>query len=100
MLEIGPSTVRRLPSAGESTLDGDMVAQALAGIDDTTVLLDERPVTVDSLWRKLISSGIGNDCGPVTRPAPVVVATAVGRPHPRCGHLGSLPRSSRRRGHR
>ena len=66
MLEIGPSTVRRLPAAGESALDGDMVAQALAGIDDTTVLLDERPVTVDSLWRKLISSGIGNDCGPVT----------------------------------
>ena len=66
VLEIGPSTVRRLPSAGESALDGEMVAQALAGIDDTTVLLDERPVTVESLWRKLISSGIGNDCEPVT----------------------------------
>ena len=59
VLEIGPSTVRRLPPAGESALDGDMVAQALAGIDDTTVLLDERPVSVESLWRKLISSSIG-----------------------------------------
>ena len=43
-----------------------MVAQALAGIDDTTVLLDERPVTVDSLWRHVISSGISNHCEPLT----------------------------------
>jgi type VII secretion-associated protein (TIGR03931 family) len=66
ILEVGPSTVRRLSSVGEPVLDGDRVAQALAGIDDTTVLLDERPVTVESLWRNLMSSGIGNDCEPVT----------------------------------
>lgn len=66
VLEIGPSTVRRLSSVGESVLDDDRVAQALAGIDDTTVLLDERPITVESLWRNLMSSGIGNDCEPVT----------------------------------
>ena len=66
VLEVGPSTVRRLPSGGESPLDGELVAQALAGIDDTTVLLDERPVTVDSLWRNLIASSIGNDGEPLT----------------------------------
>lgn len=33
-----------------------MITQALAGIDDTTVLLDERPVAVDSLWRHIIAS--------------------------------------------
>ncbi len=38
-----------------------MVAQALAGIDDTTVLLDERPVTVDSLWGKVISSMVDDE---------------------------------------
>lgn len=36
----------------------EMVAQALAGIDDTTVLVDERPVAVDSLWRHIIASSI------------------------------------------
>jgi type VII secretion-associated protein (TIGR03931 family) len=66
VLEIGPATLRRLPPGGEPALDGDMVAQALAGIDDTTVLLDERPVSVTSLWRNLIAAGIGNDGGPLT----------------------------------
>lgn len=66
MLEIGPSTVRRLPPAGGPAPNGDLVAQAFAGIDDTTVLIEERPVTVDSLWRHLISDSIGNDCAPVT----------------------------------
>ena len=99
VLEIGPSTVRRLPSAGEPALDGEMVAHALAGIDDTTVLLDERPVTVESLWRKLISSSIGNDCEPVTLLHPswwpprrvdriVDAATSVAR------EVVALPRSS------
>ena len=66
MIEVGPATVRRLPPAGGPALNGDMVEQALAGIDDVTVLIEERPVTVDSLWRHLISSSIGNDCEPVT----------------------------------
>lgn len=66
VLEIGPAAVRRLPSGGEPALDGDMVAQALAGIDDTTVLLDERPVSVESLWRNLIAAGMGTDGEPLT----------------------------------
>lgn len=66
VLEIGPSTVRHLPPRGESVPDGDMLAQALASIDDTTVLLDERPVSVESLWRNLISSSVGNACEPLT----------------------------------
>lgn len=66
VLEIGPSTVRRLPPRGESVSDGGMVAQALGGIDDTTVLLDERAVSVESLWRRIISSTIDNAREPLT----------------------------------
>ena len=62
----GPVDGATAAAGGEPALNGDMVAQALAGIDDITVLLEERPVTVDSLWRHLISSSIGNDCEPVT----------------------------------
>ncbi|MFN8032247.1 MAG: type VII secretion-associated protein [Mycobacterium sp.] len=66
VLEVGPAAVRRLSPGGEPQLDDGIVAQALAGIDETTVLLDERPVTVDSLWRHIVSSCIGDHCGPVT----------------------------------
>ncbi|HTY27788.1 MAG TPA: hypothetical protein VMD51_06535, partial [Mycobacterium sp.] len=66
VLELGPSRVRRLSPGGDPRLDGEMVSQALAGIDETTVLIDERPVTVDSLWRHLISSSIEERSQPVT----------------------------------
>lgn len=63
VLEVGPATIRQLPPGDGAALDPEMVACALAGIDDTTVLLDERPVAIASLWRHLLSSAAG------TRPA-------------------------------
>ncbi|WP_167105811.1 type VII secretion-associated protein [Mycobacterium sp. DL592] len=63
VLEVGPATVRQLPPRDGAALDPEMVACALAGIDDTTVLLHERPVAVAALWRHVLSSTAG------TRPA-------------------------------
>ncbi|WP_328351801.1 type VII secretion-associated protein [Mycobacterium sp. NBC_00419] len=67
VLEVGPATVRQLPPRDDAALDPEMVACALAGIDDTTILLHERPVSVASLWRHLLSSSAGS------RPAALTV---------------------------
>ena len=66
VLEVGPSTVRQLPADDGAALDPEMIACALAGIDDTTVLLHERPVSVASLWRHVLSSTAGSRCAILT----------------------------------
>lgn len=76
VLEVGPATVRIRPnrhSDGKSrvpacttSISGDLIAAALAGIDDMTVLLDERPVAVADLWRRVISASVESQCRALT----------------------------------
>jgi type VII secretion-associated protein (TIGR03931 family) len=57
ILEVGPTSVRTLaPSRTSTSLRPEMIATALAGIDDTTVLFDERPVAVIALWQTIIAA--------------------------------------------
>jgi type VII secretion-associated protein (TIGR03931 family) len=76
VLEIGPAVVRSRPnrqSGGKVRVEpdktsnsADMAAAALAGIDDSTVLFDERPVSVAELWRRVIRSNVGTHCESLT----------------------------------
>jgi type VII secretion-associated protein (TIGR03931 family) len=66
VLEVGPATVTRLTCRTQPLLAQDMVAAALAGIDDTVVLLRDRPVAVADLWRKILASSIDKHCTTVT----------------------------------
>ena len=78
VVEIGPATVRRItPSPAEA--DAGMTAAALAGIDDPTVLLGERPVGTSALWRNVIGS--------VLQPPPARLTVVV--PSRRSRHLVS-----------
>jgi type VII secretion-associated protein (TIGR03931 family) len=63
VLEIGPAAV--VPSCNTSN-SAEMVAAALAGVDDTIVLLDERPVAVADLWRQVITASVETDCESLT----------------------------------
>ena len=65
VLEVGPATVRLSPRPAAS-VDPDMISAALAGIDDQTVLLDERPVAVADLWRRIIAASIEKPCESMT----------------------------------
>lgn len=58
IIEAGPGTVRRLDCATRS-FNAPMVAAALDAIDDEVALVDERPVAVDSLWRAVLQSVLG-----------------------------------------
>jgi type VII secretion-associated protein (TIGR03931 family) len=58
IIEAGPATIRRLDCAATHG-DGEMVASALDAVDDKVVLLDERPVTVESLWHTVLQSLLG-----------------------------------------
>ncbi|EHB58333.1 putative alanine and valine rich protein [Mycolicibacterium rhodesiae JS60] len=49
-----------------TSISVDLIAAALAGIDDTTVLLDERPVAVADLWRRVISASVEPHCRALT----------------------------------
>lgn len=65
VLEVGPAAVRRLPH-GDDLAEPGVVCAALAGIDDTTVLLDERPVSVEHLWRHILSASSDMPCEAIT----------------------------------
>ncbi|BBY07315.1 type VII secretion-associated protein [Mycobacterium noviomagense] len=67
IIEAGPATVRRLDCATPA-FDGAMAAAALDAIDDQVVLVDDQPVSVDSLWRTVLQSVLG---GPLCRVAVV-----------------------------
>ncbi len=59
IIETGPGTVRRL-CCGASTLDdeeiSEIIASALAAVDDQVTLVGERPVAVDSVWTAALRS--------------------------------------------
>jgi len=59
VVEVGPAIIRRVSPDPEVRVDEGLAATALAGIDDTTVLLDERPVGVVMLWHNVIASVLG-----------------------------------------
>jgi type VII secretion-associated protein (TIGR03931 family) len=55
MVEVGPAAVRHLccNAAGN---DGELAGAALDSIDDPVALVDDRPVSVEALWRTVLSS--------------------------------------------
>ena len=59
VVETGPWTVRCLCGGAAVTVPPDLVAAALDGIDDAVTLLDERPVAVPSLWRRVMKAVLG-----------------------------------------
>lgn len=61
IVETGPGAIRRLCcAAGLATDDeiSEVVGAALSGIGDRVVLVGERPVAVDSLWRAALRAAI------------------------------------------
>ncbi|BBY65155.1 type VII secretion-associated protein [Mycolicibacterium helvum] len=48
------------------SIAAELVAAALAGIDDTTVLWQERPVGVADLWRQVIAASVEMGCESLT----------------------------------
>ncbi|OBK29945.1 type VII secretion-associated protein [Mycobacterium asiaticum] len=61
VIAVGPDRVRRLCcGAGEVGADA---AAALEAVDDSVVLVDERPVAVDELWSSVLSSLAAGHCG-------------------------------------
>ena len=73
VIEAGPGGIRRLCCGTSMVVDVEMseiYAAALAAIDDPVALVDERPVSVASLWRDALRS---LDCGNADAPKTMVV---------------------------
>ena len=66
VVEVGPAAVVRLTPNPATVGDREMVAAALAGIDDTVVLVGERPVAVADLWRRVIAASVDHPCESLT----------------------------------
>jgi type VII secretion-associated protein (TIGR03931 family) len=66
VVEVGPAAVALLSPRRAVPVQPDMVTAALAGIDDTTVLVHERPVAVVDLWRTIIAASAGTDRASLT----------------------------------
>jgi type VII secretion-associated protein (TIGR03931 family) len=60
VIEAGAGVIRRLCCGTGMVADAEMARTALEAIDDPVALVDERPVSVDSLWRAVLRS---LDCG-------------------------------------
>jgi type VII secretion-associated protein (TIGR03931 family) len=60
VVEVGPKVVRQLCCGADVVARNEMVRAAFDSIDDPVTLVDLRPVSVDSLWRMVLSSV---DCG-------------------------------------
>lgn len=61
VIEAGPGAIRRL-CCGTSPVvaaHSEMARGALEAIDDAVALVEDRPVTVDSLWRAVLQSLVG-----------------------------------------
>lgn len=58
IVEVGPLGV-----VGPEDVDVETVAAALASIDDELVLVGERAVSVDELWRDMVRAAVGPDVG-------------------------------------
>jgi type VII secretion-associated protein (TIGR03931 family) len=73
VIEAGPGAIRRLCCGTSMVVDVEMseiYAAALAAIDDHVALVDERPVSVASLWRDALRSLY---CGNADAPKTMVV---------------------------
>ncbi|MCV7216636.1 type VII secretion-associated protein [Mycobacterium crocinum] len=98
VLEVGPAAVTRL-APGQALMEPELVAAALNGIDDTVVLLRERPVAVADLWRSVIASSLEKGCEAVTLVHPswwsdARVATVVGAAAAVVTEVQAQPRST------
>jgi type VII secretion-associated protein (TIGR03931 family) len=60
IVEVGPNTIRRLCCGGATVADIEAQSTAFEHIDDPVTLVDDRPVTIESLWRSVLSAV---DCG-------------------------------------
>jgi type VII secretion-associated protein (TIGR03931 family) len=60
VVEVGPTSIRRLCCGAETVADSEAERAALEAIDDPVTLVDFRPVAVESLWRTVLGSV---DCG-------------------------------------
>lgn len=60
VIEAGPGMIRRLCCGTGMVADAEVAGAALDAIDDAVVLVNERLVSVDSLWRAVLRS---LDCG-------------------------------------
>lgn len=56
VIEVGPAVVRRLCCDTGIAADSELATAALDAIDDQVTLVDELPVPVDSLWRRVLAS--------------------------------------------
>ncbi|MCV7017995.1 type VII secretion-associated protein [Mycolicibacterium aichiense] len=66
VLEVGPAVVTRLTPHPQRTGEQEMVAAALAAIDDTVVLFRERPVAVVDLWQRVFADCVEERCETLT----------------------------------
>ncbi len=99
VLEVGPAAVTRLGPGPEALVEHELVAAALNGIDDTVVLLRERPVAVADLWRRIIAASLEKGCESVTLVHPswwsgARVATVVGAAAAVVTEVRAQPRST------
>jgi type VII secretion-associated protein (TIGR03931 family) len=60
IVEVGPNAIRRLCCGGATVADSEEQRAAFEHIDDPVTLVDFRPVTVESVWRSVLSAV---DCG-------------------------------------
>ncbi len=61
VIEAGPANVRRICCDEGATVEVEVAAAALAGIDDPVALVGGRPVSVETLWRDALRALA---CGP------------------------------------
>jgi type VII secretion-associated protein (TIGR03931 family) len=67
---VGPATVRADRSENDGpSWDQEVIAAALATIDDEVALLDEQPVAVVDLWRKLFADIVESDAAVLVYPS-------------------------------
>jgi type VII secretion-associated protein (TIGR03931 family) len=60
VIEVGPSTIRRLCCGRTTVADAEAERTAFESIDDRVALVERRPVTVASVWEDILRS---IDCG-------------------------------------
>lgn len=59
VLEVGPVVVRLLSGPQADPVPSAVADAALLGIDDTVVLVEDRPAGVEDLWASLIAGAVG-----------------------------------------
>ena len=56
VIDVGPTSIRRLCCGGAAIADPDLERSAFESIDDTVALFDLRPISVASLWLRVLES--------------------------------------------